>query len=60
VIGYTQHFMHLPILLVGLHMLGASLLTAAAAHVVFTGFSRQVPGTDPVARQAGAAASRRG
>ena len=48
VIGYTQHFLHLPILLVGLHMLGASLLTAAAAHVVYTGFSRQVPGTDPV------------
>ncbi|WP_307859300.1 COX15/CtaA family protein [Arthrobacter sunyaminii] len=60
VIGYTQHFLHLPIVLVGLHMLGASLLTAAAAHVVFTGFSRQVPGTDPAARPAGAAASRRG
>ena len=49
VIGYTQHFMHLPIVLVGLHMLGASLLTAAAAHVVFTGFARQVPGTGPAA-----------
>jgi cytochrome c oxidase assembly protein subunit 15 len=46
VIGYTQHFLHLPIILVGLHMLGASLLTAAAAHVVFTGFSKKVPGVD--------------
>ena len=48
VIGYAQHFLHLPIILVGLHMLGASLLTAAAAHVVFTGFARRVPGVDPV------------
>lgn len=49
VIGYTQHFLHLPIVLVGLHMLGASLLTAAAAHVVFTGFARRVPGSEPLA-----------
>ena len=53
VIGYTQHFLHLPVILVGLHMLGASLLTAAAAHVVFTGFARQVPGTDSATAAAG-------
>ena len=44
VIGYVQHFLALPIVLVGLHMLGASLLTAAAAHLLFTGLARQVPG----------------
>ncbi|WP_318241949.1 COX15/CtaA family protein [Arthrobacter gallicola] len=44
VIGYTQHFLHLPIVLVALHMLGASVMTAAAAHVVYTGLSRKVPG----------------
>lgn len=44
VIGYTQHFLHLPIALVALHMLGASMMTAAAANVVYTGLSRKVPG----------------
>lgn len=33
VIGYVQHFTGLPVLLVLLHMLGASLLAAAAANV---------------------------
>ena len=33
VIGYTQHFTGLPILLVLFHMLGASLLAAAAINV---------------------------
>jgi cytochrome c oxidase assembly protein subunit 15 len=37
VIGYTQHFLHLPIALVALHMLGASLLMAAAVHALYTG-----------------------
>ncbi|WP_323961802.1 heme A synthase [Arthrobacter sp. JZ12] len=40
-IGYAQHFLHLPIALVALHMLGASVLTAATAHAVFTGFTRR-------------------
>lgn len=53
VIGYAQHFLHLPIALVALHMLGASVLTAAAAHAVFTGFSRRVPGTGPATEHAG-------
>ena len=44
VIGYTQHFLHLPIVLVALHMLGASMMTAAAAYVAYTGLSRKVPG----------------
>jgi cytochrome c oxidase assembly protein subunit 15 len=48
-IGYTQHFLHLPVALVALHMLGASLLTAAAVHAVYAGFTRQP--ADAVARQ---------
>ncbi len=40
-IGYLQHFLHLPVALVALHMLGASVLTAVMAHAVFTGFSRR-------------------
>jgi cytochrome c oxidase assembly protein subunit 15 len=48
VIGYTQHFLHLPVALVALHMLGASLLTAAAVHAVYSGFTRQP--ADAVAR----------
>jgi cytochrome c oxidase assembly protein subunit 15 len=33
-IGYTQYFLHVPPLLVGLHMLGACLAWLAALHVV--------------------------
>ena len=51
VIGYVQHFLHLPIVLVALHMLGASLLTAAAAHVVYTALSGKVPGKAPAAAE---------
>lgn len=40
-VGYAQHFLRLPVALVALHMLGASLLIAAAAHAVYLGFSRQ-------------------
>ncbi|MBG6184472.1 cytochrome c oxidase assembly protein subunit 15 [Arthrobacter sp. CAN_A214] len=40
-IGYAQHFLNLPVALVALHMLGASLLTAAAAHAVYVGVTRQ-------------------
>jgi cytochrome c oxidase assembly protein subunit 15 len=40
-IGYLQHFLHLPVALVALHMLGASLLTAAMAHAVYVGFTRR-------------------
>jgi cytochrome c oxidase assembly protein subunit 15 len=36
VIGYVQYFTHLPIVLVGIHMLGASLLWVAALRLVFT------------------------
>ncbi|MCQ2000831.1 COX15/CtaA family protein [Arthrobacter zhaoxinii] len=48
-IGYAQHFLHLPIALVALHMLGACLLTAAAAQAVYIGFNKQVPGGAAVA-----------
>jgi cytochrome c oxidase assembly protein subunit 15 len=34
VIGYTQYFLHVPPLLVGLHMLGACLVWLAALHVL--------------------------
>ncbi|WP_298252548.1 heme A synthase [uncultured Arthrobacter sp.] len=45
-IGYVQHFLHLPIVLVALHMLGASLLVAAAVHAQYTGTTRRtLPGT---------------
>lgn len=40
-IGYAQHFLHLPVMLVALHMLGASVLTAATAHAVYVGYSRR-------------------
>jgi heme a synthase len=36
VIGYTQYFLHVPPLLVGLHMLGACLVWVAALRVVLT------------------------
>ena len=39
-IGYTQHFLDLPVALVAAHMLGASLLTAATAHAVQVGCTR--------------------
>jgi len=45
-IGYVQHFLHLPIALVALHMLGASVLMAAAIHAQYTGSTRRtLPGT---------------
>ncbi|MDM7989246.1 COX15/CtaA family protein [Arthrobacter sp. zg-Y877] len=60
-IGYAQHFLHLPIALVALHMLGACLLTAAAAQTVYIGFNKQVPGGAAVAlAQARAARNVRG
>jgi heme a synthase len=34
IIGYTQYFLHVPPVLVGLHMLGACLLWLAALHVL--------------------------
>jgi cytochrome c oxidase assembly protein subunit 15 len=40
-IGYLQHFTGLPIVLVGLHMLGAALLAAACTHAVYVGVTRQ-------------------
>lgn len=54
-VGYLQHFLHLPVALVALHMLGASLLMAAAVHALYTGTTRRhLPGTAdaPVASSA--------
>ncbi|TYC99293.1 heme A synthase [Arthrobacter echini] len=51
-IGYVQHFLHLPIVLVALHMLGASLLVAAAVHAQYTGTTRRtLPGSRARARE---------
>ncbi|PPB50025.1 heme A synthase [Arthrobacter pityocampae] len=50
-VGYVQHFLHLPIALVALHMLGASLLMAAAVHAHYTGTTRKtLPGTPAATR----------
>ncbi len=49
VIGYTQHFLHLPVVLVALHMLGASVLVAAAVHAQYLGTTRRtLPGAPSV------------
>ncbi|WP_299165196.1 heme A synthase [uncultured Arthrobacter sp.] len=50
-IGYLQHFLHLPVALVALHMLGASVLTAAMAHALYVGFTRRR--VDSVTRTSG-------
>lgn len=42
-IGYIQHFTGLPVALVALHMLGASLLVAAAANAIDQGYDRGIP-----------------
>jgi heme a synthase len=51
VIGYTQHFTHLPVLLVGLHMLGACLVWIAALRLPIAlrrrPEVRQLPEPDP-------------
>jgi cytochrome c oxidase assembly protein subunit 15 len=36
VIGYTQYFLHVPPVLVGLHMLGACLVWIAALRVLLS------------------------
>jgi cytochrome c oxidase assembly protein subunit 15 len=45
-IGYTQYFLHVPALLVGLHMLGACLVWIGALAVLLTATA-----TDPVAAE---------
>ncbi|GAB3525279.1 COX15/CtaA family protein [Arthrobacter monumenti] len=42
-VGYIQHFTGLPVALVALHMLGASLLVAAAANAIDQGYDRGIP-----------------
>jgi len=50
VIGYTQYYLDLPVLLVGLHMLGAGVLWVAAVAVPFSHRRRepQVEGVTPL------------
>ena len=43
VLGYTQYFLALPAVLVGLHMAGAALFTAAVSWLVTTMFTWQGP-----------------
>ena len=40
-VGDAQHFLHLPVALVALHMLGASVLTAAMANALYLAVNRQ-------------------
>ncbi|GAA2261976.1 COX15/CtaA family protein [Glycomyces scopariae] len=47
VIGYTQYYLDLPVLLVGLHMLGAGVLWVAVVAVPFS-LRRREPSTDAV------------
>ncbi|MCU1659171.1 MAG: cytochrome oxidase assembly protein [Pseudonocardiales bacterium] len=46
IVGYTQYFLHVPPLLVALHMLGACLVWLAALFVLF----RVTPAASPAAR----------
>jgi cytochrome c oxidase assembly protein subunit 15 len=50
-IGYTQYFLGIPSLLVGLHMLGSALIWLAALRVVFALRTRDLapPGSVPSA-----------
>lgn len=43
VIGYTQYFTHLPILLVEMHVIGATLIWIFAVRLNFSLFTRTVP-----------------
>jgi cytochrome c oxidase assembly protein subunit 15 len=43
VIGYTQYFLHVPPLLVGIHMFGACLVWLAALHVLLIVTARPAP-----------------
>lgn len=55
VIGYTQYFTHLPSVLVGVHMAGAAIFTAAVTWVVtamFTWQSPPVANAEPTAQPA--------
>ncbi|GAB3250563.1 COX15/CtaA family protein [Arthrobacter pigmenti] len=49
IVGYVQHFTGLPVVLVALHMLGASLLVSAATNAIDKGFGRGLPPTRPLA-----------
>jgi cytochrome c oxidase assembly protein subunit 15 len=61
-IGFVQYVTDLPVVLVGLHMLGASVLVAAAVHVFATTREPPAPATvpdqSPAALGSAAAASR--
>jgi cytochrome c oxidase assembly protein subunit 15 len=46
-IGYAQYFLGLPEPLVGVHMLGASLTVAAAAHLMLVTRGQALPVASP-------------
>jgi cytochrome c oxidase assembly protein subunit 15 len=46
-IGFVQYFTHLPVLLVGAHMLGATLVWIAALAVLWSQRARPVPASRP-------------
>jgi cytochrome c oxidase assembly protein subunit 15 len=51
VIGYTQYFIGLPAVLVGLHMTGAALFTAAVTYLVTRFFTWTAPGVIDTAQE---------
>jgi len=54
-LGFVQYFTDLPEILVGLHMLGAALISAAATWAVLSTCSRAVP--DPQPKSSGSSAT---
>lgn len=54
-LGYLQYFTHLPVLLVGLHMLGACLVWIAALQALLRAAPRSVSGSPPQAPRSAAA-----
>jgi cytochrome c oxidase assembly protein subunit 15 len=50
-IGYTQYFLHVPALLVGVHMLGACLVWLAALWVLLSSAAGSVPAAPAIAGQ---------
>jgi len=61
VVGYAQYFSHLPVALVEIHVLGATLLTAGAVrfHLSLTGHPQEAPDVAPAtSSRAGARASK--
>ena len=55
-IGFVQYFTDLPVILVGVHMLGACLVWIATLGVIWSTRERVAPGPDAPHRRSGGAA----